>query len=336
MKKSRSLAAALLAILAASIAVPAFSQPVEPTASSLGIRESRALTVGVDRIGRLWAVWEVDDGLDVELYFSYREDGIWSAPLPAHRRPNAWDRSPSLAVAADGTVWLAWSSSEMADPDQSSLYVSRWAGHRWTEPETVPLGGISVATEPWLAVAPDNTLWLAWVGFDGVDEEIFASHTDGNAWAFPQQVNADDHDPFLYDRQPRLAVGEDRHPWLVWTGHQSGVDDEIYASRWTGTTWTPEQMVSQDDDALDVWPSLVLDAQDRPWVAWNGRVSEGEYSRRRILVSRWDPSSATWAAEEVASSPLWLAVDEEHPTLSLDDDHIGEKKGIETELGGGV
>jgi lysophospholipase L1-like esterase len=317
MKKSRTLAAILLAILATSIAVPVFSEPLESPAPSPA-KEARALAVGIDSIGQLWAVWEVDIGTDVELYFSRQVEGIWSTPLPVHSRPSAWDRFPSLAVAADGAVWLAWSSSEMTDPDRTSLYVSRWASHRWTDPVAVPLGGISVATESSLAVAPDSSLWLAWVGFDGVDEEIFASHSDGKSWAFPQQVSADDHDPFLYDKQPRLAVGEDGQPWLVWTGHQSGVDDEIYASRWTGTTWTPEQMVSQDDDALDVWPSLVLDAQDRPWVAWNGRVSEGEYSRRRILVSRWDPSSATWAAEEIASSPLWLAVDEEHPTLSLD------------------
>jgi lysophospholipase L1-like esterase len=318
MKKSRSLAVALLALLAASITIPVFSQSVPLAASSLDVREARALAVGADGAGRLWAVWEMDDGIDVELYFSYREDGRWNSPSPVHGRPDAWDRSPSLAVAADGTVWLAWSSSEMADPDRTGLYVSHWTGRRWTDPEAVPQGSTSVATEPSLAVAPDNTLWLAWVGFDGVDEEIFASYSGGRSWAFPQQVSADDHDPFLYDKQPRLAVGEDGQPWLVWTGHQSGVDDEIYASRWTGTTWTPEQMVSEDDDGLDVWPSLVLDAQGQPWVAWDGQVADGDDWQRRILVSHWRSDLADWAPEEVASSPLSSAVDEEHPALSLD------------------
>lgn len=317
MKKRRSLAAILLAILTASIAFPVLSQPLEPPKSSPGTW-ARGLTVDVDATDQLWAIWEVDNGTDVELYFSHQVAGSWSPPLLVHSRPQAWDRSPSLAVAADGTVWLAWSSSETADPDQAGLYTSRWTGRRWTEPEAVPLGSILVATEPSLAVAPDNTLWLAWVGFDGVDEEIFASHRDDRSWAFPHQVSADDQDPFLYDKQPHLEVGEDGQPWLVWTGHQDGVDDEIYASHWTGGTWTPEQMVSQDDDALDVWPSLVLDDQNRPWAAWNGRVSDGENSRRRILVSRWDPSTATWTPEEVISSPLSLTVEEEHPALSLD------------------
>ena len=318
MKRFRWLGVALLVFLTLSSAFPVFSQSVPSTAPNLDRREARALTVGLDGMGRLWAVWEVDNGLDVELYFSYREDSVWATPLPVHVRPNAWDRSPSLAVAADDTVWLAWSSSETSDPDQTGLYVSRWTGHRWTEPETVPLGSISVATEPWLAVAPDNSLWLAWVGFDGVDEEVLASHSNGESWGQPQQVSAEDHDPFLYDRQPRLAVGEDGEPWLVWTGHQSGVDDEIYASHWTGTTWAAEQMVSADDDGLDVWPSLVLDAQGQPWVAWDGQVTDGDDWQRRILVSHWRPDLANWAPEEIVSSPLSLPVDEQHPALSLD------------------
>jgi len=318
MRRSRLLAVIVLAMLAASSTSPAFSQPSGSPTSEPGIVEARALTVVPARADQLWAVWEVDDGTDVDLYFSHGTGGAWAAAQPVHSRPHAWDRSPSLAVAADGTFWLAWSSSEKVDPNQTGLYTSRWTGRRWTDPETVPLGGIAVATEPVLAAASDNTLWLAWVGFDGVDEEIFASHWDGMSWSLPQQVSTDDQDPFLYDKQPHLAVGKNGQAWLAWTGHQSGVDDEIYVSRWTGTGWTPEQMISQDDNALDVWPSLVLDSRDRPWVVWDGQAGDEAPSRRRIFVAHWEPSLATWTAEEVISSPPGTPVDEEHPTLSLD------------------
>ncbi len=161
-----------------------------------------------------------------------------------------------------------------------------------------------------------GSLWLAWVGFDGNDDEIFASQWDGTSWSLPWQVSADDEDPTLYDRQPRLAVGKNGHPWVVWTGHQSGPDDEIYASHWNGTGWTPETAISHDDDALDVTPTLALDAAGQPWVAWKGRAVRGEHSRLRIFSPRWQASRAAWTDEAAAGVPLSQAVDEEDPLLS--------------------
>jgi lysophospholipase L1-like esterase len=313
LKTYRALAALTLVILTVVSAFPAFSQPEAPAAAS-EIGQARSLTVAQDGEGQLWAVWEADNGWDVDLYYSRWAGDDWSSPGPVHRRSNAWDRSPSLTVAADGTPWLAWSSAERTSPNRNSLYVSRWAGQRWTDPESVPTGSSSEATEPVLVAGPAGTLWLAWVGFDGMDDEIFASTWDGRSWSAPQQVSADDDEPSLYDRQPRLAVDPDGKPWLVWTGHQAGVDDEIYASHWTGSAWTAEQAISHDDAALDVSPSLALDTQGQPWVVWQGRVD----SHLRILVSHWDASRSVWTAETEASSPLGSEVAEDLPALSSD------------------
>jgi lysophospholipase L1-like esterase len=104
----------------------------------------------------------------------------------------------------------------------------------------------------------------------------------------------------------------------VWTGHERGPDDEIFVSYWTGSSWTPEQMVSQDDDALDSQPSLVLDQNGGAWVAWKGRVRDGQNSHLRILVSYWDPTHMEWSPEAVASSPLDWDVDERQPQLFID------------------
>jgi lysophospholipase L1-like esterase len=294
-------------------------------AQSTAAGEIRSLSAAADSTDQLWAAWEEDDGRDVEVYVSRRIGQKWLAPQPVQSRPQAWDRSPSVAVAG-GVPWLAWSSAERSDPGVHRIYVSRWLEGRWTEPEAVPSGGVfsaacarcGNATEPNLAAAPDGSLWLAWVGFDGTDDEIYAQHWDGGSWSLPVRVSADDGDPALYDRQPRLAVGEDGRPWLVWTGHQSGVDDEIYASHWTGVRWTSEQMVSADDTAVDDSPAVALDAQGRPWVAWQGRVDDGTNTYLRILTSHQDAARFTWTGEEVASSPLSAPVDEVRPALSPD------------------
>ena len=317
MKQSRMLAWVVVAVLLAGYALPIHAQTPESWEPVHDL-EQAALTVARDRAGQLWAVWEADDGTAAELLFSRRAGGAWSTPRPLFDRPDSWDRSPSLAVASDGTVWVAWSSSPHDAPGDAALYVSRWAGSEWSRPARVPAGNVVAAKEPALAAGTGSTLWLAWVGFDGVDDEIWASAWDGEAWSSPGQVNLDDDDRSLYDRQPRLAVGSDGNPWLVWTAHEDGVDDEIMFSRWTGTRWTREQRISSDDDRLDVWPALALDGEGRPWVAWHGGVVDGEPGAHRIFVSRWLPARGEWAEEEVASLPTTAAVSEARPSLVVD------------------
>jgi lysophospholipase L1-like esterase len=315
----------LATILGVGGVVPVSSQSTEATAYPLVASAVQSLTTAQDSSGSLWAAWEVDDGIDVEIYFSHQTGQEWLAPQAVQSRPDAWDRSPSLAITSDGTPWLAWSSAERVNPGVHEIYVSRWLGQGWSEPEAVPRGNILTeacalcgdATQPVLAAAPGGTLWLAWVGLDATGDQIYAQHWNGRSWSVPVRVSAEEQDPSLYDLQPRLAVGRDGLPWLVWTGHQSGVDDEIYASHLTAAGWTPEQMVSQDDRAVDGSPSVVVDSQGQPWVAWQGRVEDGTNSRLRILTSRWDSSRLAWTAEELASSPLSSQVDEVSPAFSL-------------------
>jgi lysophospholipase L1-like esterase len=278
---------------------------------------ARALAVAGDPEGVLWAIWEEPTGPGRDLYYSLRRDGRWQAARVVHHRPATWDRAPSLAVAADGSPWLAWVSAEGAAPGQAHLFASHYHDGAWSEPALLPVGNFSRPRDPFLAAAPDGALWLAWAAFDGLDDEIYASRWDGRAWSPPTRVSADDADPRHYDRQPRLAVAADGTAWLAWTGHQQAAgDDEIFAARWTGGRWTAEQQVSRDDEALDLSPALALDGQDRPWLAWKGRVEQDGQSRLRILVARWD--GRAWTPEALASSPLDRDLDESAPALFRD------------------
>lgn len=317
MRGGRLLALALVTAWCAGALLPSLALPARAAAGMPTVVEARSLTAAQARPGHGWAAWEVETSTDVEIAFSRQVAGSWSHPQAVQARPGSWDRSPSLVVAPGGVPWLAWVSTDRSEPDISRLYVTRWTGLRWAVPEAVPMGDSLSAAEPALAAGPDGTLWLAWVGFDGVDDEIFAGSRTDQGWSTPHRVGSDDRDAALYDCQPQLAVGQGGQPWLVWTGHQSGVDDEIYASRWSEAGWSTEQMVSLDDEALDVEPTLALDGQGQPWVAWKGRVTAGASSHRRILLSRWEAGSAAWTAEEVASSPPASEIEEGHASLAL-------------------
>jgi len=309
----------LLAILLA-LSLVAISRPGATAAPPTTAQEIGSLTAARDAHGQLWAAWEARSGSDVEIYTSRWAGGTWSPPEPVAARPDAWDRSPSLAIAADPSgseaqPWLAWTSAPRSDPSRRELYVSRWAAGTWTEPQAVPTGAATRVSDPVLAAAPGGALWLAWSGSDGAGAEIYASRWDGRSWSAPWRVSGE---PDRDDYQPRLVVAGDGRPWLVWVGHQAGPDDEIYSSTWTGTGWTGEQMVSRDDDALDTRPSLALGPDGQPWLAWMGLVAGGERSHRRILFARWDPFLPAWTPEQVASSSPELTVDEEAPALTVD------------------
>lgn len=311
MKASRVLLIAVVLLSAATLSAGGAA-----ASPSTALTDVRGLAAEADPAGRVWVVWAADDGRDSELFYSQWNGQSWTPGRAVYASPDAWESSPSLAFAPDGTAWLAWTS---ATRETSNIHVSRWLGNRWSKPAVVPQGSARDPYEPALAAGPDGTLWLAWVG-EAVtgDDEIFASQWNGRAWSLPQQVSTPDEQEGLYDRQPQLAVGRDGAPWLVWIGHQAGPDDEVYASHWTGRGWTPEQRVSDEDSSLDVSPSLALDAAGRPWVAWKARAEEGTFSRLRILVSSWDAEQAAWSREALASSPLAAEVEEEDPILSLD------------------
>src|SRR4030042_446935 len=106
----------LLAILLVLSLVPLSLPGTMAVARAFVAQEVRSLAVARDPQGQLWAAWEADSGSDVEIYFSRSTGGAWSPPEPVHTRPDAWDRSPSLAIAAAPSgsqpqAWLAWASS---------------------------------------------------------------------------------------------------------------------------------------------------------------------------------------------------------------------------------
>ena len=311
---STRLLAMLLALSLVAISMPGATAAPPATAQEIG-----SLAAARDPHGQLWAAWEAQSGSDVEIYTSRWAGGAWSPPEPVDARPDAWDRSPSLAIATGPSgseqAWLAWTSAPRSDPSRRELYVSRWAAGAWTEPQVVPTGAATRVSDPVLAAAPGGALWLAWSGSDGAGAEIYASRWDGRSWSAPWQVSGE---PDRGDYQPRLVVAGDGRPWLAWVGHQAGPDDDIYASHWTGAGWTAEEMVNHDDDALDTRPSLAVGPDGQPWLAWMGRVAGGERSHRRILFARWDPSLPAWTPEQVASSSPDLPIDEEGPSLAVD------------------
>ena len=126
-------------------------------------------TVALAPDGNPWVAWAADSGEDWEILASRWNGQSWEPPDLVYANPGRWDASPSLAFDAQGTAWLAWSSSTGTD---DSLHLSRWTKGGWSEPQEMPFEHTRPNRQPVLAPAPGGGLWLAWVGFDGNDDEI--------------------------------------------------------------------------------------------------------------------------------------------------------------------
>jgi hypothetical protein len=311
----------ILMVAALTIIPPGDGVWASPAAELPGMAEKRALSLALDAEGRPWAVWVVDNGEDTNIYYSRRDKQEWLVPQPLGANSKVWEDSPSLAFAGDGAAgkpvaWAAWSAS--TGPDQTSILVSHWQGRDWSLPAPVPGTRAMSGRQPTLAAAPNGDLWLAWVGHDGTDDEIYASHWDGTAWSAPQRVGTDDTAKSFYDTHPSLAVDGQGHVWLAWASHEGPLNDEIHASHWNGLDWSPQQQVNTSDDTPDVWPSIALDTQGQPWIAWQGAADE--VGRWRIYLSHRDASQAGWTPEVAVSSTNELDVDERQPSLAFDAD----------------
>jgi hypothetical protein len=139
--------------------------------------------VAVDAAGRITVAFtrEVQFGLFQVL--AKRWGGAQWLPLGGvpNRDSGRPSNSPSLGVAADGNVWLAW--QEQAD-NASKVYAARWddAAVGWAPVGDALDGGVAARSTliPKLALQPDGLPIVAWT-----EAQTFQTHVhrwNGKAW----------------------------------------------------------------------------------------------------------------------------------------------------------
>lgn len=174
----------------------------------------------------------VNDGERSRLVF-YSDGAGGVEGLPA---PNPQSESklgsfhPTLLVRNQGFEGVAWLEGD----DLTSLAVraALWSGLEWGDPEKVAAPGPGSQTGLTGAILQDGSWLLAWSRYDGIDDEIYWSLRQGEAWTEPERVDSGNEVP---DVAPHM-VATKNGALLAWNRYD-GNEYRVVVAKFLGDSW---------------------------------------------------------------------------------------------------
>ncbi len=215
--------------------------------------------------------------------------------------------NPSLQLDYQGNPCIAWYYS--VDPLQLEIYYVKWDGSGWvTASDQAYTGGTNANVSqnyghsyyPSLQLDMQGNPCITWYYWD-LDikkHEIYYVKWDGSQWEVADgspytgtnaNVSQNDGDSC----SPSLQLDYQGNPCIAWNDSTPG-EFEIYYAKWDGSQWVvadgspytgANANVSQNDGG-SIFPSLQLDLQGNPCIAW--QYSDVDIGFYQISYAKWD------------------------------------------------
>ncbi|GIV83990.1 MAG: hypothetical protein KatS3mg052_0997 [Candidatus Roseilinea sp.] len=191
-------------------------------------------------------VWE--DGRErgpdfPRIYASFSYDGgqSWSVNMRVNRqldgsapRPTDSATHPAVAIAPDGSVWVAWEHRTGSPTAQADIYLARWDGSAWSTPWRVDDAPPRVRSLAPSLAAANQAVFVAWQDYrNGPNNpDIYLARLDratnqvqvaGIALPRPQ-------------RSPRLTRLANGQLYLVWQSEKIGGEANVFGMRVDGSS----------------------------------------------------------------------------------------------------
>lgn len=215
---------------------------------------------------------------------------LWCAPLFL----GATETQPSPNPESNKAVWV-WADRGGSD---NVIYLSRKVGGVWTAPKKISKqGGINVV--PAISSSGNgDDLFAVWTNHNNSQAQLRYRQMKAGAWTEEQEY----YSGLVSNTAPTLADDSSGTLWMVWAGY-NGVSDEIYYSRWNGSSFDSAKAITTND-VPDILPVLGIDEQSGlPWIQWLQYTKSG-YKK---FETSWNGSS--WSvpihveSQDSAASP---------------------------------
>ena len=263
--------------------------------------------------GTIWVVWTSSRG-SYHLWYKRSSDGgsTWSEPQQLTFE-DSYDFLPSIAQAADGTIWVVWWRAW----DDIWYKTSSDSGATWSE-DTQFTADPEWDIYPCIAADATGRIIVTWSSRRSGNWDVYykLSLDNGATWSAPVQRTTD----LSSDYDPSVAIDGEGGIHIIWFSYRSGNADLWYVkSEDDGDSWsTPTQLTRGSERDYD--PSIEVDALGRIWVAWM-RIRENQWYNSDIFhmtsddgVSWSSPAQFTrftgrdeWPDISIVSDQPWVA-----------------------------
>ena len=188
---------------------------------------------------------------------------------------------------------------------------------------TIPVGHESRQDDmPSIAAAPDGSLWVAWLSFDGQRDDVAIRHFKDGIWQNLHWVPGTSGDSWL----PQVGVDSSNRVWVVWS-QQLDSNWDIFARRFDPSDSIWEPLIRLSSDPLpDVNPRMSSDGRGGLAVAWQGfrrkpdvhPTAKSHIFLRQLDGDRWtetiqvtDGAQNDWAPSPAIDSQgvVWISYD---------------------------
>ncbi len=214
--------------------------------------------------GKIWVVWNTyRSSLDYDIYYKIFDGFSWSSDLQLVTTLQD-DNNPSITQAADGKIWIAWSSVRTGDPE---IFYKVFDGLSWSTDQQLTVDSNSDDEDPYIVQMMDGKIWVVYsktAQATGKWGDIYYKTFDGSSWSAETQVTSNP----LNDTHPAVMQSVNGRIWVTWDSDRDGLNNEnIFYKIFDGTSWSPDTRLTNAMEP-DKTPSITQNVDASIWVVW--------------------------------------------------------------------
>lgn len=214
--------------------------------------------------GRIWVVWNTyRSTLDYDIYYKIFDGSSWSGDMQLVTELQD-DNSPSAARAADGRIWVVWSSLRTGNAE---IFYKIFDGVSWSSDAQLTVDSNSDDEDPCILQMMDGKIWAVYsktARATGKWGDIYYRTFDGSYWSSEFQVTSNLQD----DVHPAVMQSVNGRIWLTWESDRDGWNNQnIYYKILDGTSWTPDTRLTIAMEP-DKTPSITQNMDASIWIVW--------------------------------------------------------------------